>query len=152
MRNNEKGITLISLIITAIIMIILATVTITTSNIIETERIQSLTSNMLLIQAKVRIINERVSFNGDTSIYVGRKLKDEVNKSSISNGVLTLAELESEYFYVYDRETLDSIGLEGIKLSNNEVYIVNYQECDIICPTGVKNENGQMVYRLSEII
>lgn len=152
MRNNEKGIALTTLVITIIVMLILVGTTIGVSNIIEKARIQSITTNMLLIQTKVKIINERIAFNGDTSIYVGKKLKEQSNKASIANGVLTSAELESDSFYVYDRETLDSIGLEGIDLSNSEVFIVDYDTCDIIWPKGETNEEGIKVYRLTEIM
>lgn len=151
MKKNAKGITLVILTITIMIMIILAGVTITTNDIIQRARIQNAYSNMILIQTQVKIISERVSFDEDTSIYVGKKLKDQSNKASIAKGALTSAELESDNFYIYDRATLDSIGLEGIELPNNQVYIVNYQTCDIIWPIGIKNEEGSTVYRLSEL-
>ena len=152
MRNNEKGVTLIALVITIIIMSILAITTITTGDLIGKAKFQSIASNMLLIQAKVRIINERFSFNEDPSIYVGKKLKDQTDKSIIANGALTSTELDNENLYVYDRDTLDSIGLEGINLPNDTIYIVNYENCDIIWPSGVENENGEKLYKLSEIL
>lgn len=148
----RKGIALVSLIITIVIMLILTAATFATSKIIEKARIQNLATNMMLIQAKVKIINERIAFNGDTSIYVGKKLKDQANKESIANGVLTSGELQSDSFYIYDRETLNTIGLEGIKLAKNEVFIVNYDTCEIIWPKGLTNADGDIVYKLSEIV
>lgn len=148
----RKGIALVSLIITIVIMLILTAATFATSKIIEKARIQNLATNMMLIQAKVKIINERIAFNGDTSIYVGKKLKDQANKESIANGVLTSGELQSDSFYIYDRETLNTIGLEGIKLAKNEVFIVNYDTCEIIWPKGLTNTDGDIVYKLSEIV
>lgn len=148
----RKGIALVSLTVTIVIMLILTGVTFATSKIIEKARIQNLATNMMLIQTKVKIINERIAFNGDTSIYVGKKLKNQTNKDSIANGVLTSGELQSDSYYIYDRETLNSIGLEGIKLAENEVFIVNYDTCEIIWPKGLTNEDGVVVYKLSEIV
>lgn len=148
----RKGIALVSIIVTIVIMLILTGVTFATSKIIEKARIQNLATNMMLIQTKVKIINERIAFNGDTSIYVGKKLKNQTNKDSIANGVLTSGELQSDSYYIYDRETLNSIGLEGIKLAENEVFIVNYDTCEIIWPKGLTNEDGVVVYKLSEIL
>lgn len=148
----RKGIALVSLIIIIVIMLILTAATFATSKIIEKARIQNLATNMMLIQTKVKIINERIAFNGDTSIYVGKKLKDQANKENIANGVLTSGELQSDSLYIYDRETLNTIGLEGIKLAENEVFIVNYATCEIIWPKGLTNADGDIVYKLSEIV
>ena len=46
----------------------------------------------------------------------------------------------------------DALAKVGIKLNGNEVYIVNYENCEIIWPKGEKNEDGGTVYRLSEIL
>ena len=51
----NKGISLVSLVVTIIIMSILAGVTIYTSNIIENARFQKVFSNMQLIKTKVNI-------------------------------------------------------------------------------------------------
>lgn len=152
MKKNDSAIALTTLAITIAVILIITGITIESSNIIEKARIQNLASNMILIQTKVKIINERVAFNGDTSIYVGLKLKDQANKASIANGALTSSELESDSLYVYDRATLNSIGLESIKLGQNEVFIVNYDTCEVIWPKGQKNEDGVKVHRLTEIM
>ena len=80
---NKRGITLIALTITIVILIILVGVGGTVSvRLIRKGKEQSLVSDMLQIQAKVKIIMERVAFNGDTSIYIGTKLKDAGNNRS----------------------------------------------------------------------
>ena len=56
--KNNKGITMISLVIVVVIMILLASITAYESNeLISIARVQSVTTDLLLIQAKVRIIN-----------------------------------------------------------------------------------------------
>ena len=152
MNKKERGITLISLIITILVIIILIGATIVGSGILDTANIQSIASDMLLIQTKVKIINEKVGFNGDTSLYVGQKLRSHPNKAEIAGNALTADEIEKDTLYIYDRQTLDSIGLEGIKLGNNQVYIVDYENGEIFWPDGVKNDKGEKLYKLSQII
>ena len=149
---NKRGITLIALTITIVILIILVGVGGTVSvRLIRKGKEQSLVSDMLQIQAKVKIIMERVAFNGDTSIYIGTKLKDAGNKVEIAGLSLTTQELEKDSIYIYDKDTLASIGLDSIKLSSQEVFLVDYSNADIIFPKGCKREDGSTFYRLSEI-
>jgi len=153
MLKNKKGITLVSIIITIIVMIILAGIGIATSDIIGRAYTQKITSNMILIQTKVKILMEKASFNQDTSTYyLGRKLKDQPNKSQIAGQALSASELEEDTLYVYDKETLESMGLEGIELYNDQVYIINYANGEVIFPDGLKNSLGTIVYRLSDLI
>ena len=80
----NKGISLISLTITILIMLILAGATIYTSNIIENAQFQKIFSNMQLIKTKINIINEKVLFEGTqskTKYYVGLCLKEQSNKT-----------------------------------------------------------------------
>ncbi len=116
MMKEEKGVTLVALIITIIVMLIIAGTTIATSNIIEKSTEQQILTNLTLIHAKVQIIMEKVSFNGETEgYYIGIPLGDGR--------------------YEYDQDTLNSIGLHGIKI-NGEKYIVNYTTGDIIYMKG----------------
>ncbi len=127
MLKNNKGVTLIALVITIMIMIVLAGATVATSNIVEEAQKQQIATNMLLIQTKVKIIMERVEFynNPETYNYIGTKV--------------------GEKLYEFDsQEILDSIGLEGIKL-NGEKYIIDYSNGD------VTYKKGETEYKLSEM-
>lgn len=149
---KKSGITLTVLTITIVILIILVGVGGTVSvKLVRKGKEQSLASDMLQIQAKVKIIMERASFNGDTSIYIGTKLKDAGNKAEIAGVALSTQELEKDSIYIYDKATLASIGLDSIKLSVQEVFLVDYSNADIIFPKGCKKEDGSIFYRLSEI-
>ena len=126
MVKNNKGVTLVSLGITILIMIVIAGATIATSNIIEKAEEQEIITNMMLIQTKVRIIMERAEFSGDTNkYYIGNR--------------------QSSGLYEYNQAILDSIGLEGIKL-NEERYLVDYETGDIIY------QKGDTEYKLSEMM
>lgn len=151
----NKGVSLISLVVTIIIMSILAGVTIYTSNIIENARFQKVFSNMQLIKTKVNIINEKVLFEGaqsKTKYYVGLCLKAQSNKAQLAGNSLTAEELEDENYYIYNQAVLNSIGLNSVKLKSGEIYIVNYNTQDIIYPKGCEDMDGNTVYRLSEMV
>lgn len=152
MIKKEQGITLIILVVTIIIMLILAGVVIYYSNVVDKSKFQLIFTNMKLIQIKVNMISERTSFDEDKTRYIGEKLKDASNKNEIAGNVLTAEELEDENYYIYNQETLDSIGLEGIKLAEDEVYIVNYHTLDVIYPKGCVGLDGEVKRKLSEML
>ena len=151
-KKQNKGITLVALVVTIVIMLILLSVGIVAYNTINTAGTQDMVNNMLLIQTKVRAINEQVAFNGDKTAFVGIKLKDQPDKATIAGVALTTDELNDDYFYIYDRDTLDSMGLGAIPLKEGQVYIVNYATTDIVFPPGRVNSEGVRVYRLSEVM
>ena len=152
--KNKKGITLIALIVTIFVMSMLLGVgTVATIDIIEKAEFQQVASNMMLIQTKVKILMEKASFNGSgAGIYIGTQLKTIPTRAEIAGNVLNSSQLESDYYYVYDQNTLNRIGLEGIRLKENEFYIVNYATGDVIYPTGVKDYEDNLVYKLSDFM
>lgn len=150
--RDTKGVTLIALIVTIIVLLILAGIATYDSNILDKSKFQIIFANMKLIQTKVNIISEQVNFDGNKEKYVGKKLKDISNKSEIAGNALTVSELEDENYYVYYQETLNSIGLEGIKLKEDEIYIVNYDTLDVIYPKGCVGLDGEVKRKLSEMI
>lgn len=149
--KKEEGITLIILTVTIIIMLILATVAVYNNNIVDKAKFQLIFANMTLIQMKVNVISEKTNFDGDKTRYIGEKLKDVPNKNEIAGEALTLQELEDENYYIYNQETLNNIGLEGIKLAQDEVYIVNYSTLEVIYPKGCVGLDGEVKRKLSEM-
>ena len=62
-QKKESGITLIALTITVIVLLIIASISISAGgNIIKTAKLENLKTNMLLIQAKTKEYVEEVSF------------------------------------------------------------------------------------------
>ena len=121
MFKESKGVTLIALIITIIIMIILAGATIATSELIDRAQEQQIVTNLALIQTKVKIIMEKASFSGDSSFYVG---------------VLQTSG-EYEGMYEYTENVLRENGLDAIaNRINGEKYYVDYTTGDIIYSKG----------------
>lgn len=84
--------------------------------------------------------------------FVGEKLKESTDKEIIAGNSITGEGLNNDYNYIWDRDELDSVGLEGIVLVEDEVYIVNYVTLDIIYPKGCIGLDGNIKYNLSKMI
>lgn len=81
MIKNNKGITIVSLVIVIIVLIIIAGVSIGVGgNVIKSAKLQSINTNMLLIQAKAKVIAEESNFNKDESLLKGQKISDVIRK------------------------------------------------------------------------
>ena len=81
MARNNKGITIVSLVIVIIVLIIIEGVSISVGgNVIKSAKLQSINTNMLLIQAKAKVIFEESNFNKDENLLKGQKVNDITRK------------------------------------------------------------------------
>ena len=151
MKNNrliniksEKGITLVILIITIIVMIILVKVGIDIgTNSISQAKLEDLKTNMLSIQGKAKIIDDKHTF--ESAELVGTPIAN--NTYTINSALQTILNNNSTgNYYIWDRAILDSQSLNSIKLSENEFYIVDYSTNEVYNSLGWKNK-----YSLTEI-
>lgn len=155
--KNEKGITLIVLIITVIVLIVLATVTIQevggVMNQIDRENI---TTNLLLIQAKAKVLKEKASFNSDDTILKGQKVSEIVNNAKIeelkTEGVIDASDENYDKYYLLDKQAIEELEIGIDKMSEGDFYIVNYATEDVIYPNGYMNADGETYYSLLEIM
>ena len=91
MQRNDKGITMLVLVITIVILVILTGVSINTGySVLRDIRVGRIISNMVLVKAKVETIYEEYQFSGDEKDLVGEKNKNipelsEAEKSMIRN-------------------------------------------------------------------
>ena len=137
-----------------ILLIILASVIIYTGGfVITTANLQSLKTNMLLIQAKERTLAEKALFEDDKSILKGEKLS-EVNYPSIENlknlGIISTEEEHYEDYYVWNSSILQEFSIDT-KLEEGQYYIVNYNTDEIITTEGFEHKDGNTYYKLSDI-
>lgn len=139
--RKDKGITLIALVITIIVIFILAGITIHEgSKIIQESELQTIKTEMLLIKGKAETLKDKKMFNAET-ILIG---------SQIDTGDLS-------GWYEWGGEQFNEVGLSGIR--NNSIYYINYNiknndDNGKIESTGdieVKYKKGNNYYELSEI-
>lgn len=148
-KLNQKGITIISLIITIIVMLILASITIYTgNNVIKQAKLQTINTNMMLIQVKVKTIAEQAKFNKDTSNYSGNVLTNVSNNKKIeelvNNGLID----DKGKYYLLSSGDLYNMGLQKIDIEDG--YVVNYDTEEVIYVKGFEYDKTTY-YKLSDM-
>lgn len=147
-QKKENGMTLIALAITIIVLAIIAAISITAGgNVIRASQLESLKTNMLLIQAKTKEYVEEVSFKrgpvheadienirseiyeqkggliNSVSVDAPNEVKELVSKLSAENG--------NVYYYV-PREALDKVGLSSVEEGKSgDYYVVQFDEDEV---------------------
>lgn len=146
--RNQKGITLVMLVITIIVLIIITSVTVYTgTGVIKRANLQNLNTNMLLLQAKTKTLEEESSFNKDESNLKGKKVSEITDNNKITQLISDNIIENPEKYYLLSQEDLNSMGLEKVKVE--EGYLVNYETAEIIYLKGFE-ANGETYYKLSE--
>lgn len=151
MKKEEKvkGITIVALTITVIVLIILASIGIYTgTEIIKQANLQNINTNMMLIQAKTKTISEQAKFNKDTSNYKGTKVTEVTDNKEVEKLLSENKIEDSENCYLLLQNDLNEMGLEKVKQDSG--YIVNYETNEIIYVKGFENKD-KTYYKLSEM-
>ncbi len=164
-KNMDKGITLMALVITIVVLLIIAGIGINTgTESLEKVKLEELKTNMLLIEAKAREYVEEANFK------IGKETTDqnkieEIKKEVYENGEKGAklqkaieanlsnvpADIPIDDCYVVTQETLELWGLNKIELyDENERYLVKFDETNL--KVEVYNTRGyQGKYSLTEI-
>ena len=126
--------------------------------ILTKNNIEDINTDLLQVQAKVKVIKEQSVVKDDESILKGEKIKDSPNETVISLlnqleeiGVISEEEENFDKYYMWDKALLEELKLE-VNLQENDKIVVNYETLEIILPSGVEFEkNGEKVYKFSEL-
>lgn len=135
--KSEKGITMISLILTLVILGILATISINYGmELVTTAENESVKTNMLLIKAKVKEYQEEVDFKSGIDedaekaeearleVYEETAMLEEIGE--LTDHLKNIGIVEENTNYYVTQETLKLMGLVQVKLRNDEKYIVSF--------------------------
>lgn len=154
--KNEKGVTMVSLVVTIILMVILASVT-TYSGIesYKDMKKENYIAQLKVIQEKVNLIAEEYQNwegkSSDTNInnYLGTGVEgySGLGFSKITDGETTLIKLIEEasdskenYYYFSTDNIKDQLGLKGFEKSGMSV-AVNFGNRNVIEKKGIKQDN-----------
>lgn len=149
MNKSSKGITIVSLVLTIIILMIITSVTVYTgTNVIKQVSLQNINTDMMLIQAKTKTIAEQAKFNKDNSNYKGTPLINILDNKKIDKLVDEGIVEDITKYYFLSKEDLNSMGLEKIDIADG--YLVNYENEEIIYVKGFKKDDNTY-YKLSDI-
>ncbi len=149
MNQNSKGITLVVLVLTIVILMILTSVTVYTgSSIIKQVSLQNINTDMMLIQAKAKTIVEQAKFNKDNSNYKGTPLINVLDNKKIDKLIDEGIVEDVTKYYLLSKDDLNSMGLEKVDIADG--YLVNYETEEIIYVRGFEKDNNTY-YKLSDI-
>ena len=151
--KEQNGISHIRLtIISAIIIIIVAVAIVFMLQEKREKNLDDLTTNMLLVQGKVKVISQENVIKKDERPLVGKKvvdsLEDEKIKSLIDKEIIKQDEEKFDSYYIIDGENIGELKLENTL--KGEYYIVNYSTYEVIYTKGIELE-GNIKYKLSEL-
>ena len=117
------------------------------------EQFETIKTDMLLIEAKTKVVAEKVKIKEKDASYVGRKIEEVKEEEDIKNlqerGIINLEEKNSVY-YILEKGDLEELGLVTINLENS-YYIVEYNTNEIIYSKGIKDKDGNMIDEISDL-
>ncbi len=124
---KNKGITLVTLTITIIVIMILAGITINIGyDLLNKAKLESLKTNMLLIQAKTKVSLEEYNFSKDETKLIGTKVEE--SNTNIMGKLNKIGVTSLEDWYYLQQSDLDNMNLPDVKPKENEYFLVKYNK------------------------
>ena len=142
--KKEKGITLISLVITITVLIILASIaTYSGINVIKQSKLNKFTAEMKIMQTEVNNLYDRYMSGEESVLGTGKELDSEANNVFTTNasGIT-----DSSGYRYYDRGTIESLGIKEVE----EEFYVNVEKRSVISRLGIEYE-GKKYYTLEQL-
>ncbi len=143
MKRKDRGITLIALIVTIVILLILASITTYSGvNIIRQAKLNKFTTEMKVMQTEVNDLYDRYS-SGEDVLNLGKDLDTQADNVFTSNasGITD----KTGYRY-YDQETIQSLEIDGV---DGEFYI-NVEKRSVVSHDGLEY-GGVTYYTLDQL-
>ena len=159
MYNNQKGVTLVILTVTIIVLLIIIGVVVRTGvGSIREAEVTSVKTNLLLIQAKGKEYVENTNFN------IGTAEKSEEEKASIKQEYLKGTKYEDELpegieladgqeAYSLSAENMEEMGLNELSKDAQDyiiIYNIGQESVDVIYVPGIDYEDNKY-YTLSSL-
>lgn len=153
MKNN-KGMGMIQLIISIIVIAIIAALGVYFLRMkYEQAKVQTAKTDMLLVEWKAKDAIEKQTVKREEKVYIGTKvseMKEEpLIKEFLNQNIIS--EEEYEKYYVLTDADLEKLGLE-ISNYENSFFLINYDNYEIITTKGCKYEKDETLYKLSDIL
>ena len=117
------------------------------------EQFETIKTNMLVIEAKTKMVAEKIKMKEKDAVYIGKKVEEEKDDEDIKklqeNGIINLEE-KNNIYYILRKNDLEELGLTTVNLEGG-YYIVEYNSNEIIYTKGVKDKSGNLLYKLSDM-
>lgn len=138
-KSREKGITLVALVITIVVLAIVAGIAIYTGkDTIKKANLEELKSNMFLIKAKAKGLVEEANYKiglptasdyADKQASVRQEMYIDTAKMTSASGISIPAGIPQDAnLYVVTNDTLSYWGVGNIELEEGEIYLVKLDD------------------------
>ena len=120
---------------------------------LDEKKYTDLQTDLLLIQAKVKVIKGKSDVNGNKDNYLGQKVS-ESNNEQIKNLLrdLNITEENYEKYFILNSKDFETMGIaHELRNKGDALFIVNYDDNEVIYTKGIKVD-GNTKYKLSDII
>lgn len=132
--RNNKGITLIALVVMIVILAIITAVTVTVSvNYADIAKFENVETDLLLIQSKAKVMADKKA--------IGEIEEDELYGIKQESG-------DYQGWYLLSQSELDEMGMKKAQAEDN--YYIDYQNNDVAYGVGIEYK-GTTYYKLSEM-
>lgn len=119
---------------------------------LEIERLNTIETNLLFVQAKINNIRGSSQINKDDNAFIGKNVTEYSDDSTI-NALLEkgiISQDECDKYYVLDEKTLNDNGLGDAIVKKNEYILVNYEAGEIVLSRPYIYKKHEY-YKLSDI-
>ena len=150
MKKNSNGITIIALVLTVIVMLIIASITIKYGKKeIDKVNIEDIKTTMLLIKGKVQIIADKESF-GESYDNTGMIPYSEATEftSNIPNE-LAQQLTDTTYLYIWNQTAMDNNDI-NVEITNEDFFIIDYNTLEVYYSLGYELD-GNTYYSLTAL-
>ena len=118
---------------------------------VDSEQFETIKTDMLLIEAKTSIVAQKVKIKEKDAKYIGNKIENDENEDIKKLEEQGIMELKKENnYYILDDNNLDELEL-SVRNQKQGNYIVEYNSNEIIYTSGIKDKDGNILYKLSDI-
>lgn len=153
--KEEKGMTYLTLLIILVVLaVVIIAIVYFVKGAYQQETLEDRKTNMLLLQGKVTMLEEKVVAKKENAVYVGKKVADnkenEKIKELLQKGIINEEEENFENYYMLEKEDIESLGLSQLELKEEEAYVVNYKTGEVMMTEPIIIENEEY-YTLSSI-
>lgn len=151
--KSDKGMGYIQVIIIIIFIAVVVAGSIYFLRIQLNERyIETIKTNMLLIQWRAREYKDEKTVAGEEIVYIGTKVSDMQDDYIVADIIQKQLLKEDKYdkYYVLKDEDLEALAVD-VRNEEESYYIINYEDLDIIISKGCKYDEERTLYRLSDI-
>ena len=142
--KKQKGITLISLVVTIIILSILASIaTYSGIGVIQSSKLTTFTTELKIMQAQVNEMYQEK----DTSDIYGEAITGDIKTRADSIFTASESGITSQEGYRYwSKATIKNLGIEGVK----QAFFVNLEKRSVVSYEGL-NYEGKTYYTLQQV-